>query len=84
MKKEFVFAKVIVTKQTPKERIIMMSTLSQKPFHFNRTIKLANDGDALSSGTGKLIFRESDEKLGFSQTIVKHLQLDIEMHRKSG
>lgn len=56
----------------------MMSTLSQKPLHFNRSIKLSNDGGALSSDTGELIYREFDEKLGFSQTIAKHLNLKDE------
>lgn len=56
----------------------MMTTLTQKPIHFNRSIKLSNDGGALSSDTGEFIFREFDEKLGFSQTIAKHLQLKDE------
>lgn len=56
----------------------MMTTLSQNTLHFNRSIKLSNDGGALSSDTGELIFREFDEKLGFSQTIAKHLQLKDE------
>ncbi len=55
-----------------------MATLSQKPLRFNRSIKLSSDGGALSSDTGELIFREFDEKLGFSQTIAKHLQLTDE------
>ena len=37
--------------------------------------KDSSDGGALSSDTGELIFREFDEKLGFSQTIAKHLHL---------
>lgn len=53
----------------------MMTTLTQKPLHFNRSIQLSSDGGALSSDTGELIFREFDEKLGFSQTIAEHLQL---------
>ena len=56
----------------------MMNTLSQTPLHFNRSIKLSADGGALSSDTGELIFREFDEKLGFSQTIAKHLRLKDE------
>ena len=55
-----------------------MATLSQKTLHFNRSIKLSSDGGALSSDTGELIFREFDEKLGFSQTIAKHLRLKDE------
>lgn len=56
----------------------MMTTLTQKPLHFNRSIKLSTDGGALSSDTGELIFREFDEKMGFSQTIAKFLQLKDE------
>lgn len=56
----------------------MMTTLSQNTLHFNRSIKLSNDGGALSSDTGELIFREFDEKLGFSKTIAKHLHLNDE------
>jgi len=52
-----------------------MATLPRNTLQFNRSIKLSNDGGALSSDTGELIFREFDEKLGFSQTIAKHLQL---------
>ena len=55
-----------------------MATLPQNTLQFNRSIKLSNDGGALSSDTGELIFREFDEKLGFSQTIAKHLQLSDE------
>ena len=56
----------------------MMTTLSQKPLHFNRSIKLSSDGGALPSDTGELIFHEFDKKLGFSQTIAKHLRLKDE------
>ena len=56
----------------------MMPTLTQTTLHFNRSIKLSNDGGELSSDTGNLIFREFDEKLGFSQTIADHLQLSDE------
>lgn len=55
-----------------------MVTLSQNTLHFNRSIKLSNDGGELSSDTGELIFREFDEKLGFSQTITKYLHLNDE------
>ncbi|GKV65251.1 transposase [Sporosarcina sp. NCCP-2331] len=52
-----------------------MPTLTQNVLHFNRSIKLSNDGGELFSDTGNVIFREFDEKLGFSQTIANHLQL---------
>jgi hypothetical protein len=37
---------------------------------------LSNDGGSLSSDTGEFIFREFDEKIGFSQTLVNHLKLN--------
>ena len=54
----------------------MMLTLPQISLNFNRRIKLSNDGGALSSDTGIFLFREFDEKLGFSQTLSKHLHLN--------
>jgi hypothetical protein len=53
-----------------------MVTLSQITLNFNHKIKLSNDGGALSSDTGELLFREFDEKIGFSKTIIKHLILN--------
>lgn len=55
-----------------------MTTLSQIDLNFNRRIKLSNDGGALSSDTGNFVFREFDEKLGFSEIVAKHLQLHDE------
>lgn len=52
-----------------------MATLSQFTLNFNRQIKLSNDGGSLSSDTGEFIFREFDEKIGFSKTLAKHLNL---------
>ncbi|AXI00767.1 hypothetical protein DV702_14275 [Sporosarcina sp. PTS2304] len=79
MKKESVSDMVIATKQNTTERILMMFTLTQNILHFNRSIKL-------SSNTGGVIFREFDEKLGFSQTIADHFQLADErtfcIHKK--
>lgn len=69
---------VIATKHQPKERILMMPTLPQNPLHFNRSIRLSYDGGDLSSDTGQLLFREFDEKIGFSRTIAKHLDLQDE------
>lgn len=55
-----------------------MTRLPQTTLHFNRQLKLSNDGGELSSDTGKFLFREFDEKIGFSQTIAKHLHLKDE------
>lgn len=55
-----------------------MTRLPQTTLHFNRQLKLSNDGGELSSDTGQFLFREFDEKLDFSQTIAKHLHLKDE------
>ena len=52
-----------------------MATLPQLTLNFNRQIKLSNDGGALSSDTGELIFREFDKKIGFSKTLTQYLTL---------
>lgn len=52
-----------------------MATLPQLTLNFNRQIKLSNDGGSLSSDTGEFIFREFDEKIGFSKTIAEYLQV---------
>lgn len=53
-----------------------MVTLTQKTLDFNHKIKLSNDGGSLSSDTGEFFFREFDEKIGFSKTLVKYLRLN--------
>lgn len=53
-----------------------MATLPQITLDFNRQIKLSNDGGALSSDTGEFIYKEFDEKIEFTKTIMKHLHLN--------
>ncbi|MFC5630003.1 transposase, partial [Aliibacillus thermotolerans] len=55
-----------------------MATLPQLTLDFNRRIKLSTDGGSLSSDTGEFVFREFDEKIGFSETLVQHLYLNDE------
>lgn len=55
-----------------------MATLPQLSLDFNRQIKLSNDGGSLSSDTGEFLFREFDEKIGFSTTLAQHLHLNDE------
>lgn len=55
-----------------------MNTLSQTTLHFNKKIKISNDGGSLSSDTGLFVFKEFDEKIGFSKTIEQHLDVDDE------
>jgi hypothetical protein len=52
-----------------------MATLPQLTLDFNRKIKLSNDGGELSSDTGEFLFREFDEKIGFSTTLAQFLNL---------
>ncbi|WP_078430298.1 IS1380 family transposase [Alkalihalobacterium alkalinitrilicum] len=52
-----------------------MATLPQLTLDFNRQIKLSNDGGELSSDTGEFLFREFDEKVGFSSTLAQFLNL---------
>jgi hypothetical protein len=53
-----------------------MATLPQTTLNYNPKIKLSNDGGALSSDTGEFLFREFDEKIGFSKTLANHLVLE--------
>jgi len=55
-----------------------MATLPQITLDFNRKIKLSNDGGELSSDTGEFLFREFDEKIGFSKTLSQYLNLKDE------
>ena len=52
-----------------------MATLPQITLDFNRQIKLTNNGGDLSSDTGQFVFREFDNKIGFSHTLAKYLKL---------
>ncbi len=52
-----------------------MATLPQIALNFNHKIKLSNNGGSLSSDTGEFIFREFDEKIGFSKTLAQYLNL---------
>lgn len=40
----------------------MKTTLPQKFYHFNRSIKVSFDGGSHSSDTGEFVFHEFDEK----------------------
>jgi len=41
----------------------------------HRQIKLSNNGGTLSSDTGELLIREFDEKIGFSRTLGKYIEI---------
>lgn len=55
-----------------------MTRLPQMTLQFNRKLKISNEGDELSSDTRQFLFREFDEKLGFTKTIFEYLQLKDE------
>ncbi|CEI82362.1 hypothetical protein J18TS1_18880 [Oceanobacillus oncorhynchi subsp. incaldanensis] len=48
-----------------------MAALPQITLDFNHKIKLSLDGGELSSDTGEMIFRELDEKIGFSAALAE-------------
>ncbi|MFT8323335.1 MAG: IS1380 family transposase [Bacillus sp. (in: firmicutes)] len=53
-----------------------LSSVKEKAFQFNKRIKVNFTGGELSSDSGHLIFKEFDEKLGFSKTLAHHLVLN--------
>lgn len=53
-----------------------MPSVEEKSCQFNKKIKINFTGGALSSDSGHLIFKEFDEKLGFSKTLAHHLVLN--------
>ncbi len=53
-----------------------MATLPKTTLNYNKKIKLNNHGGDLSSDTGEFLFREFDEKIGFTSTLMKHLTLN--------
>ncbi|GGE43086.1 hypothetical protein GCM10011391_22380 [Pullulanibacillus camelliae] len=55
-----------------------MASLPQITLDFTRRIKLSNDRGSLSSDTGEFLFREFDEKVGFSQPLIQYLKLKDE------
>lgn len=75
MKKESISDKVKLRRNNQQKGILIMATLPQFTLDFNRQIKLSNDGGELSSDTGEFLFREFDEKIGFSATLAKFLNL---------
>lgn len=77
-KKESVSDRMIATKPNTTERIPLISILTQNTLHFNKSIKLSNDGGELSSDTGNVIFQEFDEKSEFSEILQEHLLLPDE------
>ena len=54
-----------------------MNILLQKHLNFNRRFKINFDGGHLTSDAGLLLYKEFDEKIGFSFLIKKYLnQID--------
>ncbi|MPQ45060.1 transposase, partial [Clostridium tarantellae] len=48
-----------------------MSSLLEKSVNFNSKIKINFEGGTLTSDSGLLLYKEFDEKIGFSKTIKK-------------
>jgi len=70
---------VKATTKYPSERILLMATLPQRTLDSNLQIKLSNEGALFHNDTWKFIFKEFDEKMGFSKTLAKHLDLNDSM-----
>ena len=52
-----------------------MDSLLEKSTNFNRKIKINFEGGDLTSDAGILLYKEFDEKLGFSKTIKENLNV---------
>jgi len=53
-----------------------MNSLDEKGLNFNRKIKIDFEGGDLTSDAGLLLYKEFDEKIGFSQTIRENLYVE--------
>lgn len=53
-----------------------MDILLEKSLNFNRKIKINFEGGNLTSDAGLILFKEFDEKLGFSKTIKENLYVE--------
>ncbi|MBC8060553.1 MAG: IS1380 family transposase [Clostridiaceae bacterium] len=53
-----------------------MDSLIEKSLNFNRKIKINFEGGDLTSDAGLLLYKEFDEKIGFSRTIKKNLHVE--------
>lgn len=60
-----------------------MNSLCEESMNFNKKVKINFDGGDLTSDSGILLYKEFDEKIGFSETIKANLNLEDEIkHRK--
>jgi hypothetical protein len=53
-----------------------MNSLNEKALNFNRKVKIDFEGGDLTSDTGLLLYKEFDDKIGFSQTIKENLYVE--------
>ena len=53
-----------------------MGSLLEKSLNFNRKIKINFEGGDLTSDAGLLLYKEFDEKIGFSKTIKENLYVE--------
>lgn len=60
-------------KTIAKERLFTMNSLDEKSLNFNKKIKINFEGGDLTSDAGLLLYKEFDEKIGFSQIIKENL-----------
>ncbi|MBZ9637690.1 transposase [Clostridium sp. FP1] len=64
-----------LTKQNTKtkERLLTMNSVNEKSLEFNKKIKIDFEGGNLTSDAGLLLYKEFDEKIGFSKTIKENI-----------
>lgn len=53
-----------------------MNSLDEKVLNFNRKVKIDFEGGDLTSDAGLLLYKEFDEKIGFSETIKENLYVE--------
>lgn len=53
-----------------------MNSLNEKTLNFNSKVKIDFEGGDLTSDAGLLLYKEFDEKIGFSQTIKENLYVE--------
>ncbi|MFW5895625.1 MAG: IS1380 family transposase [archaeon] len=59
-----------------------MDTITQKALDFNSNLNINFDGGNLTSDAGMLLYKEFDEKIGFSKTIKNTLKIEDNIDHK--
>lgn len=60
-----------------------MNSLNDKSMNFNKKVKINFDGGDLSSDAGLLMYKEFDEKIGFSKTIKENINIKDDVNHRT-